>query len=397
MLFCPRCRKLFHDDGEICPFCGADLAHPPDPRMGTKVGSYLLLDVLGRGGMGKVYKAEHVFIGRTFAVKVLHPRFKDYREYVERFLFEARAAARIQHPNIVQITDFGYTDDGIPFFVMEYMEGEELVELIDRDAPLPVYRAVNILSQVASALAACHESHIVHQDLKPENIFLVRKKGRRQLVHLQDDPLSPFRLEYEDTYEQVKILDFGVAHLARIQTENTIAGTPEYMAPEQARGIIGDFRSDIYSCGVIFYEMITGELPFSGQNAEELFQKTLLEPVVPPGIRFPHLKLPPAVDAFIERCLAKNPDERYQNMDDFLLALRSCFGNVFYSRDLPSLLEKKSDIPETLRHDLKALFDSGKLDRASTVQKARVTRPPVPDIDPSLKADLSSLFNKKKK
>lgn len=396
MLFCARCRKLFHDDGEICPFCGADLTHPPDPRMGTKVGSYLLIDVLGRGGMGRVYKAEHVFIGRAFAVKVLHPRFKDYPDYVERFLFEARAAARIQHPNIVQITDFGYTDDGIPFFVMEYMQGEELVDLIDREAPLPLYRAVNILSQVASALAACHEAHIVHQDLKPENIFLVRKQGRRQLVHLQDDPLAPFRLEYEDTYDQVKILDFGVAHLARIQTEHTIAGTPEYMAPEQSCGVIGDFRSDIYSCGVIFYEMITGELPFSAETAEELFQKTLLEPVALPSVRFPHLHLPTTVDTFIERCLAKKPEERYQNMDDFVLALRSCFGNVFYSRDLPSLLDQKPDIPASLRADLKALFDSGKLDRASTIQKARVTRPPVPDIDPALKADLSDLFKKKK-
>jgi serine/threonine-protein kinase len=355
MLFCARCRKLFHEtEKSVLLRRGFDASS--DPRMGTKVGSYLLLDVLGRGGMGKVYKAEHVFIGRAFAVKVLHPKFKDYREYVERFLFEARAAAA---SSTEHRANYGFRLHGRrnSLFVMEYMEGEELVDLIDRDAPLPLYRAVNILSQVASALAACHEAHIVHQDLKPENIFLVRKQGRRQLVHLQDDPHAPFRLEYEDSYDQVKILDFGVAHLARIQTENTIAGTPEYMAPEQARGVIGDFRSDIYSCGVIFYEMITGELPFAAETADELFQKTLLEPVVPPGVRFPKLKLPAAVDAFIERCLAKDPAQRYQNMDDFVLALRSCFGNVFYSRDLPSLLDKKPDIPASLRADLKALFD----------------------------------------
>ena len=392
MLFCPRCHKLFHDDGEVCPYDGTDLIPPPDPRMGAKVGSYLLLDVLGRGGMGKVYKAEHVFIGRTFAVKVLHPKFKDYREYVERFLFEARAAAKIQHPNIVQITDFGYTDDAIPFFVMEYMEGEELVDLIDKASPLPVYRAVNILTQVASALAACHDEHIVHQDLKPENIFLVKKQGRRQLVHLQDDPQRPYKLEYEDTYDQVKILDFGVAHLARIKTEDTIAGTPEYMAPEQARGVIGDFRSDIYSLGVIFYEMLTGELPFTADTADELFQLVLHEPVPLPGARFPKLKLPPAVDVFIEKALAKDPSLRHQSMDELMLALRACFGNVFYSRDLPTVLEK-SPVAESLRADLQSLFNSDKIDRRSSVQRARTTKPPA-HLDPSLKADLNSLFKK---
>ncbi|MBU1242570.1 serine/threonine protein kinase [Myxococcota bacterium] len=392
MLFCPRCHKLFHDDGDVCPYDGLDLVPPPDPRMGTKVGSYLLLDVLGRGGMGKVYKAEHVFIGRAFAVKVLHPKFKDYREYVERFLFEARAAAKIQHPNIVQITDFGYTDDAIPFFVMEYMEGEELVELIDKASPLPVYRAVNILTQVASALAACHDEHIVHQDLKPENIFLVKKQGRRQLVHLQDDPQRPYKLEYEETYDQVKILDFGVAHLARIKTEDTIAGTPEYMAPEQARGVIGDFRSDIYSLGVIFYEMLTGELPFTADTADELFQLMLHEPVPLPGASFPQLKLPPAVDVFIEKAMAKDPEQRHQSMDELMLALRTCFGDVFYSRDLPTVLEK-SPVAESLRADLQSLFNSDQIDRRSSVQRARTTKPPA-HLDPSLKADLSSLFKK---
>ncbi len=360
--------------------------------MGTKVGSYLLLDVLGRGGMGKVYRAEHVFIGRSFAVKVLHPKFKEYRDYVDRFLFEARAAARIQHPNIVQITDFGYTDDAIPFFVMEYMQGEELIDLIDRDAPLPVYRAVNILTQICSALAACHDEKIVHQDLKPENIFLVKKQGRRQLVHLQDDPMRPYRLEYEETYDQVKILDFGVAHLARIKTEDTIAGTPEYMAPEQARGVIGDFRSDIYSLGVIFYEMLTGDLPFMADTADELFAKSLHDPVPLPGARYPHLNFSPAVDRFIDNAMARDPEARYQSMDEMMLALRSCFGNVFYSRDLPTVLERQG-VDQSLRRDLSSLFQSDKLDRRSTQQKARTLKSNK-KLDPQLAADLSSLFKK---
>ncbi|MBU1240992.1 protein kinase, partial [Myxococcota bacterium] len=130
MLYCPTCKNLFHDDGDSCPYDGAKLVAPPDDRLGKQVGSYMLLKVIGKGGMGTVYKAEHVFIGKFFAVKILHPRFMEHNEVVDRFIFEARAAARINHPNIVEITDFGYTGEGLPFFVMEYMEGKELIELI---------------------------------------------------------------------------------------------------------------------------------------------------------------------------------------------------------------------------------------------------------------------------
>mgnify|MGYP001305623138 CR=1 FL=1 len=433
MLYCPTCSKLFHDDGDVCPYDGDKLIVPPDERLGEQVGSYMLLKVIGKGGMGKVYKAEHVFIGKSFAVKILHPRFMEHTEVVDRFIFEARAAARIHHPNIVDITDFGYTAEGLPFFVMEYMEGRELIELIMDESPLPMYRAVNIMVQAADALMACHEEGIVHQDLKPENLFLVKRAGRRKLVHLVNDPHNPIKTEYEESYDMVKVLDFGVAHLAKLAEADTIAGTPEYMAPEQARGITGDPRSDIYSLGVIFYEILTNDLPYTGRTATEVFQKVFNEPVPSLRQRYPKLDIPLEVDRLMTKALAKDPNDRYQDLEEFISDLNCCFGKVFYSRDIPTVLAQNKDvnIDPSLAADLGKLFSSNKkrpsslqsqkripsLEKSQKVTALRrkeskavrtreygeVEQTPEPQktpetpIDPNLKRDLNSLFSKKKK
>ncbi|MDA3864762.1 MAG: serine/threonine-protein kinase [Deltaproteobacteria bacterium] len=364
MLYCPVCQRLFEEDGQICPFDETELIAPPDSRLGTKVGNYFLNKILGKGGMGKVYKGEHVFIGKAFAIKILHPQFRGHKEIIQRFLFEARAAARINHPNIVDITDFGYTTDQTPFFVMEYMEGRELIELLLDEAPLPVYRAVNIMLQACDALASCHDEGIVHQDLKPENIFLVKRKGRRKLVKLLDNNPDKFKLEKEENFDLVKILDFGVAHLAQLQTGDTIAGTPEYMAPEQARGVKGDPRSDIYSLGIIFFEMLTGTIPYSGESPSEIFHQAINSP--PPEINklFPKLKFNKQVVHVIKKSLAKKPEKRFQNIDELMEYLRNCFGKTFYSRDIPKVLaqnkKKISQINADLALDLSKLFNSKK-------------------------------------
>ncbi len=446
MRYCPVCKNLFHDDGDVCPYDGAKLEVPPDDRLGQQVGSYLLLKVLGRGGMGTVYRAEHVFIGKSFAVKILHPRFMEHREIVDRFIFEARAAARINHPNIVDITDFGYTPEGLPFFVMEHMEGRELIDLILEEAPLPVYRAVNIMAQAADALLACHEEGIVHQDLKPENLFLVRRAGRRKLIHLLGEASASYRTEMEESYDMVKVLDFGVAHLATLQEADTIAGTPEYMAPEQARGIKGDKRSDIYSLGVILYEMLTNDLPYVGKTSDEVFRKVFTEPVPSVRQRYPEMDIPLEVDYLMERALAKDPQDRYQNLEQFISDLNCCFGKVFYSRDIPTVLKQRKDmdVDPALAADLGKLFDRSKQrnsslqskKRLATVEKAEsitalrrkesvvvqtreygspepddtrplakepddtrplAKEPDEPAIDPVLAKDLSSLFGKGKK
>ncbi|MBU1221656.1 serine/threonine protein kinase [Myxococcota bacterium] len=404
MLYCPRCKKLFLDDGGVCPFDGAALVRPPDPLMGQQVGSYLLLNLLGQGGMGKVYKAEHVFIGKPFAVKVLHPKFAAHKDIVERFLFEARAAARINHPNIVEITDFGYTNDYLPFFVMELMEGRELVDIIDNDAPIPLFRAINILVQVCRALSACHDENIVHQDLKPENIFLVQRKGRRKIVELLDDPANPFRLEDEDSYDLVKILDFGVAHLAQLVSANTIAGTPEYMAPEQAQGIKGDRRSDIYSAGIILYEMLTGEIPFNGETPEEVFHNVFTKSVPRISEKFDYLQLPAQIDDVLARALALKPEHRYQSFAEFESDLRKCYGRTFYSRDIPAVLKKDQgpDIDAKLKDDLESLFSGGKrkssqdeIRRVSSENLRRVSSGNVKKISPENIQEVSTSGKRK--
>ena len=372
MLFCPKCRKLFMEDGDVCPYDGTGLTAPPDDRMGQQVGSYMILDILGKGGMGKVYKAEHIYIGKTFAIKVLHPRFIEHHDIVDRFIFEARAAAKINHPNIIEITDFGYTPSGLPFFVMEHMTGNELTALIDDESPLPVYRSVNIMVQVADALAACHEENIVHQDLKPENIFLVKRKGRRKLVRLQHNSKHPFTTEFEDTYDMVKVLDFGVAHLAKLTSADTVAGTPEYMAPEQAQGTTGDPRSDIYSLGVILYEMLCGFLPFTGETSDEIFRNALTKPVPRIKERYPKLSIPIEMQNLLEKAMAKKPKDRHQNMDEFIHDLKGCFGNVFYSRDIPTVLKKKTGefaIDAVLQSDLKGLFSKEKSKPTLNIKK----------------------------
>jgi eukaryotic-like serine/threonine-protein kinase len=392
MLYCPVCCKLFFEDGEVCPYDGAELIVPPDSRLGTKVSSYLILKAIGKGGMGKVYKAEHVFIGKIFAIKILHPKFANNDDVVDRFLFEARAAARINHPNIIEITDFGYTDDKLPFFVMEYMEGKELIELIDMESPLPVYRTVNILTQVSAALAACHDEGIVHQDLKPENIFLVKKQGTRKLVHLLNDPLKPYKIKSEDSFDSVKVLDFGVAHLAKLKEEKTIAGTPEYMAPEQAQGITGDPRSDIYSLTIIFYEMLTATLPYLGDSADEIFEQVINNPVPDIIKEFPELNFSTTVKNVINKGLAKNPENRYQKMEDFIKDMRACFGEVFYSRDIPSVIKKlNKNVDKNLSTDLKSLFSSSK--RKSSVKKKKIL--PQKNVESNLANDLKDLFKKK--
>ncbi len=420
MLYCPHCHALFQEDGEVCPYDGVPLVSPPDERLGTQAGSYLLLKVIGKGGMGTVYKAEHVFIGKSFAVKVLHPRFMEFKDVVDRFIFEARAAAKINHPNIVEITDFGYTNEGLPFFVMEYMEGRELIDLIVEASPIPVYRAVNIVVQAADALAACHEEGIVHQDLKPENLFLVKREGRRKLIHLLNDAQNSFETRYEDHYDMVKVLDFGVAHLAKLRETATIAGTPEYMAPEQARGITGDKRSDIYSLGIILYEILTGELPFADETPDKIFQKVFTQPIPSLCGTFPQLDIPPEMDHLMRRALAKDPEERYQTLESFIRDLKGCFGRTFYSRDIPTLLKQKTelDLDPALASDLNRLFSSrkkkgrasrrkeshsNKRPKAVTTLKKKIRTKeygevePGPPIDPTLARDLSNLFKKKKK
>ena len=259
------------------------------------MGKYKLHEIVGRGGMGVVYRGEHVYIGKEVAVKILHDGYGGREESIKRFLREARAASLINHPNIVDITDFGKSNDGTVFFVMEFLHGEPLDALMQRERRLELIRAITIVNQIAGALGAAHAKGIVHRDLKPENVMLTKREGRRELIRqISDESGLHTVTEREKAFDFVKILDFGVAKVrdpnvseARVTQQGVVFGTPEYMAPETARIGVSDPRTDIYALGVIFYEMLTGTIPFAGETAVDVMLKVVSEPVTPPRARAP--------------------------------------------------------------------------------------------------------------
>jgi serine/threonine-protein kinase len=345
---CMRCGKVCSQDERHCRACGGlvidDLSRR---RLGTNVGNYRLHAIIGRGGMGTVYKGEHVYIGKPVAVKILHQQFAKYEEAVKRFLREARAASQINHPNIVDVTDFGPTPDGGVYFVMEYIEGESLEDFIAKSSPVALHRAINIVNQLAMALARAHELGVVHRDLKPENIMLASRPGRRDLVRFLEDADEGPRwvVEREQSYDLVKILDFGIAKVLEPelfgpqiqQPGRTMAGavfgTPEYMSPESAAGLPVDHRSDIYSVGVIFYDLLVGHVPFEAVEAKDVMWKQMHEAPVPPRRARPDAEITEAAERLILRALQKKPDDRQQTMDELRQELQSCYGSVQYRRD----------------------------------------------------------------
>ncbi|HVU49175.1 MAG TPA: serine/threonine-protein kinase [Polyangia bacterium] len=267
----------------------------------TTVGNYRVTKLLGEGGMGAVYLGEHPVIGRKVAIKVLHTALAADKDIVARFFNEARAIHLIGHPNIVEILDFGQTPDGQPYFIMEFLTGEALSEIVSR-GPISAPEVAHIADQMCRALAAAHAKGIVHRDLKPHNVQLIEKDGQ------------PF----------VKILDFGVAKILTapdgsqsVKTRTgSLMGTPLYMSPEQCKGAgLLDHRTDIYSLGVMIYEMLAGRPPFMAEGIGELFAKHMLEEA-PPLLDFAP-QTPPSMAAAIMKSLNKELDDRFASMDEF--------------------------------------------------------------------------------
>jgi serine/threonine-protein kinase len=359
------------------------LEHPDDPRVGTTIDKYRVMGPLGTGGMGTVYRAQHVFIGKDVALKILKKEFQSHDQLVRRFLMEARAASMIHHPNIVDVTDFGVTVDGCSYCAMEYLEGPNLAEVMELQGAIPLYRIVNILTQACRALAAAHAVEIVHRDLKPENLVLLQKEGRRQIVKMPITENEDWAIEREPAWDSVKILDFGVAQVQQVtatldqqtKSEGIVFGSPDYISPEQALGKNADHRSDIYSLGIIFYEMLTGEVPFQGDTAREVMTHHVRTPPTPPSRLRPDLSIPLEADELALRALAKKPEQRLQSMDEFISALRHCHGPTMYRRDLKDALRKfrrtgrRVPIPseldpdpgkQELRREMKALFSESR-------------------------------------
>jgi serine/threonine-protein kinase len=281
-----------------------------DPLIGQVIADrYLILSLLGRGGMGSVYVCEHVQLKKRMALKVLAEELRRQPALVTRFLKEARAAAQIGHPNIVDVYDLGELPGGGAYIAMALLEGEDLQSELARNGALRTPRARHIVGQICRALAAAHSKGIIHRDMKPANVFLARDA---------------------DGNESVKVLDFGIAQVqepngeeARLTQTGAIVGTPAFMSPEQGRGDRADHRADIYSVGCILYNLITGQVPFDGTSLMGVITKHLLDPPVPPSQRLAGAKISAEMDALVLRALAKDPADRFQTMKEFWNALES--------------------------------------------------------------------------
>jgi len=271
---------------------------------------YRIIRLLGEGGMGSVHLAEHVGLNKRVAVKFLHLELAGQEDVVKRFEQEARVAASIRHKNIIEVYDVGLSADGDPFLVMEYLEGESLSSLMKRTGPMDVGAACAVMEPTLLALAAANRQGIIHRDLKPENIFL---------AHSPDEP------------PVVKIIDFGLSKITTSSPDmsctqtGSILGTPAYMSPEQARGGPNiDHRTDLYSMGTILFELLTGALPYAGQNFTEFFANLLTEEPRSPSDIYP--AFPMEAEPILRKALRKNPDERFQSATEMLEALKTLSG-----------------------------------------------------------------------
>ncbi len=286
---------------------------PKDPFIGREIldGQYKIVQKIGTGGMGSVYKAEQSAMNRMVAIKILHPKLTNRKDLVARFRREARAMSQLTHPNTVKVFMYGeLPEDGSLYIVMEFLEGKNLNQTVRRGGPMDAERAIPVLVPCCYALHEAHEMGIVHRDLKPENIFLCNQGG-----------MSDF----------AKVLDFGLAKVTEQQMrpgsiiltqEGMVFGTPEFMSPEQAQGKTLDARSDLYSLAVILYEVLTGKLPFEAKTPMEYIQKHVVEPPIPLNQRVPDRNnFDPGLEAVLAKALEKKPEDRFQDAKAFAEAL----------------------------------------------------------------------------
>jgi serine/threonine-protein kinase len=307
---CPTCGSHFSPEGRFCPFDGTPLVlavgwdPSADALIGTTIdGRYEVVSVIGEGGMGTVYQVRHRALGKRFALKALRKDLALDGEIAARFIQEARTAAAVSHPGLVEITDFGRLESGQVYFVMELLEGQSLAALLRSGGPLPAARGLSIVRQLVHALKAAHDANIVHRDLKPDNIHIARGDADSDLV---------------------KIVDFGLAKVigsSKLTRAGMVFGTPHYMSPEQAAGEIVDHRADIYALGIVMYEMFTGKVPFEADSYMGVLTKHMYMTPPPPSQLAPQLKSLGALEDVILRCLQKRPEARYDNLAALLAEL----------------------------------------------------------------------------
>jgi eukaryotic-like serine/threonine-protein kinase len=285
-----------------------------DPLIGRLINErYKILAVIAHGGMGKVYRAEQAPLGRLVALKVLSPNYNGESdpEFHKRFFLEASIASKLRHPNTVTIFDYGKTDDEIYYIAMELLEGRTLHRALRDDGTLSPERTVHIAGQICRALREAHGIGVIHRDLKPANVYLVK---------------------HGDENEFTKVLDFGLVKNIEEKGEQLtqvglFMGSPKYMSPEQIRGETVDSRVDIYALGVMMFEMLAGKVPFDSPNSVNILMAHVHEQVPAISDLAPGVRVPPALEALVRKCMAKKPDDRYASMNDVLFGLKQCLGN----------------------------------------------------------------------
>jgi hypothetical protein len=324
MRICPQCRTAYTAGEKRCTRDGTPTvdarAHAEaegDPLRGVTVaGRFQIIERIGVGGMGTVYRAEQVGLGRSVALKILKRELIFDRDTVTRFHREARAMSLLTHPNTVRVFDFGETPEGLLFLAMELLEGELLTHRLEREGPLDVRTAVGFASEILASLAEAHKKSIIHRDLKPDNIYLARVEGRAEPV--------------------VKVLDFGIAKVIQgdrkidqLETQaGTVFGTPRYMSPEQAQGKKLDARSDLYAVGVLLYQMLTGRAPFVDDDAVVVMARHIKERPQALHVAAPTRPIPVSLARAVQKSLEKSPDARFETADAFMKTLAALLPDV---------------------------------------------------------------------
>ncbi|HEY6350157.1 MAG TPA: serine/threonine-protein kinase [Candidatus Angelobacter sp.] len=314
MKHCTTCQHLFPDQLQVCPTDNIPLrvARELEPGMIVR-GKYIILEWIGSGGMAAVYRARHRLLNEMRAVKVVSAKFAHDEDFLWRFRHEAAIARKLRHENAVWVEDLDEIEDGRPFIVMEFLQGQDLRKVIKGQGSLSVERSLKLGAQVASALSAAHKLGIIHRDIKPDNIFVTSDAAGNEIA---------------------KVLDFGIAKAKEAVLQGgftatktgVIIGTPEYMSPEQAEGQLGDKldgRADLYSLGVVLYEMLTGQLPFHSDTPLGMCLHHLQTAPRPPHELRPDLRIPEAVSGVLMKALEKRRERRFQSADEMMAALRN--------------------------------------------------------------------------